>query len=67
MLSRKICIQCQGDDWFDYDDMCWRKHETVHCMPQRRTLENYFGTNVKGPAPDWCPFALEHLMEAQRC
>jgi len=77
MLSKKICKRCinafQSYDrpsWSLDDEYYWRE-KRLRC---RRGLKKYVrwdgrGSDVlidAGP-PEWCPFALEHLMETQKC
>jgi len=78
VLSKRICKKCINHYpsrtgrpiWDKYDDEYWEgkhslalSHKIVAC-PQVLPITRSWWVSVDS-IPDWCPFALEHLMETQ--
>jgi len=67
MLSKEICERCKKNDsdvkwkawtgktWFDN---FWDVKGMVSC--------HWYTHSIKGDPPEYCPYALEHLLKAQK-
>jgi hypothetical protein len=67
-LSKKICKRCMnkflGDEgdgiWGESSECSW-KHEYIVC-PEKVKALNMVPIPIQGVPPEWCPFALEHVV-----
>lgn len=67
MLSKRVCQQCGNRvSWGEKDEEMWVRDLRVFCYVSTirgkrpfRILPIYF------KPPEWCPYWLEHVMEAE--
>ena len=70
MLSKRICEQCY--EAHGYDSVLkevWKpfqgRVEAVCPRTNRHSIQKMFDfADVKHPPPEYCPYALEHIIEA---
>jgi len=71
MLNKKICRRCHTYWWdkmgFDLEfefETDWKQEKKVFCFIDIVDVGDF--VSIKGDPPAHCPYALEHLMKAQK-
>jgi len=67
-LSKKVCKSCRigrGLNWDWNSEKLWEIN-TSRCMISTEKGTVFGGAFVNEPAPEYCPFVLEHLLDAEQ-